>query len=85
MEAAASLTRVFMKLRKRGKLAVAPGVPQDSPQTQIVTWLNERYLDFVNHLTSLLKSEKGNLQVRLLSGLRMLIVVDFINFVSTAC
>ena len=54
-----------MKLRKHGKLTVAPGVPQDSPQAQIVTWLNERYLDFVNNLTSLLGSEKENLQVRL--------------------
>jgi hypothetical protein len=38
-------------------------VPQDSPQAQIVTWLNERYADFVQNLLGLLGSDNADLQV----------------------
>jgi hypothetical protein len=44
-------------------MTLAAGVPQDSPQGQVVTWLNERYVDFVKNLLSLLGSGKANLQV----------------------
>jgi hypothetical protein len=62
-EAASSLTKIFKSLRKHGKMTLAAGVPQDSPQGQVVTWLNERYVDFVKNLLSLLGSGKANLQV----------------------
>ena len=52
-----------MRFRKHGKLTVAAGVSQDSPQAQIVHWLNGRYGDFVHALIGLLGSEKPNLQV----------------------
>lgn len=41
------------------------GVPHDSPQAQIVEWLNGRYDDFVKNLIGLLNSENKNHQVRL--------------------
>jgi hypothetical protein len=44
-------------------MTLAGGVPQDSPQGQILTWLNERYADFVKNLLSLLGSGKANIQV----------------------
>jgi hypothetical protein len=62
-EAASSLAKIFMRFRKHGKLTLANGVPQDSPQAQIVNWLNERYRDFVSNLLGLLGSDKTNLQV----------------------
>jgi hypothetical protein len=62
-EAASSLAKIFMRFRKHGKLTLATGVPQDSPQAQIVNWLNERYRDFVGNLLGLLESDKTNLQV----------------------
>jgi cytochrome c-type biogenesis protein CcmH/NrfF len=64
IEAASSLARIFKRLRKHGKMTLAEGVPHDSPQEQIVNWLIERYGDFINNLTTLLRSNKGNLQVR---------------------
>ena len=62
-EAVSSLAKIFMRFRKHGKLTLANGVPQDSPQAQIVNWLNERYRNFVNNLLGLLGSDKTNLQV----------------------
>lgn len=63
-EAASSMAKIFMRLRKHGKMTVVEGAPLDSPQALIVAWLNERYGDFVKNLMSLLRSEKGNFQVR---------------------
>jgi U3 small nucleolar RNA-associated protein 19 len=62
-EAASSLAKIFMRFRKHGKLTLANGVPRDSPQAQIVNWLNERYRDFVSNLLGLLGSDKTNLQL----------------------
>jgi hypothetical protein len=62
-EAASSLAKIFMRFRKHGKLTLTTGVPQDSPQAQIVNWLNERYHDFVGNLLGLIGSDKTNLQV----------------------
>jgi hypothetical protein len=64
-EVATSLTKIFKNLRNHGKMTLAAGIPQDSPEAQIVTWLNERYADFIKNLLGLLDSGKGNLQVPL--------------------
>ena len=66
VEASTSLVRIFARLRKHGKMVLGNGVPKESPQGQIVVWLNERYNDFVENLLSLFGSENGNLQVFLL-------------------
>lgn len=57
------MTKIFKSLRNHGKMTLAAGIPQDSPEAQIVTWLNERYTDFIKNLLSLLDSGKANLQV----------------------
>jgi len=62
-ETATSLTRIFIKLRKHGKMTIAKGMPSDSPQGQIVTWLNERYTGFVTSLLKLFGAKKVTLQV----------------------
>lgn len=82
-EAASSLTKIFMRFRKHGKLSLGTGVPQDSPQAQIVNWLNGRYSDFVHNLIGLLGSEKANLQVHCFSASSVLIVVGFSHTVSS--
>ena len=68
-EAASSLIRIFRRLRKHGKLTAPVGDQPDSPQVQIVNWLNERYVDLAHNLLSLLESNKGNLQVCVLGAL----------------
>ena len=67
-DAASSLARIFARLRKHGKLVLAPGTPHENPQAQIVVWLNDRYADFVTNLLSLLRSENDNLQVHYLGS-----------------
>lgn len=66
------MTKIFARLRKHGKMSLREGVPLNSPQAQIVSWLNERYEDFLNDLIKLLGSEKGKLEVSL-DGRTMLI------------
>jgi hypothetical protein len=46
-------------------MSLAEDVPLNSPQAQIVSWLNERYEDFLNDLIKLLGSGKGKLEVSL--------------------
>jgi hypothetical protein len=62
MDVSSSLGRIFMKLRKHGKMAVG-NLSQDSPQGQIVNWLCERYDDFVGNLLGLLDSTDAGLQM----------------------
>lgn len=58
-----SLTKIFSRLRNHGKMAIAAGTSQSGPQAQIVSWLKERYEDFVNNLIALLESGKPKLEV----------------------
>jgi hypothetical protein len=58
--AMASLTRIFRRLRTHGKLDFTEGTPKESPQGAIVSWLNERFQDFVSTLVSLVASESLN-------------------------
>jgi|SRR5579862_1829336 len=41
---------------------MADGTPQDSPQAQIISWLHQRYDDFVESLLGLFNTNKPNLQ-----------------------
>lgn len=59
------MTKIFARLRKHGKMSLTESVPVNSPQAQIVSWLNERYEDFLSDLIKLLGSEKGKLEVLL--------------------
>lgn len=62
-EAATSLARIFKGLRNHGKMTLVAGLPQESPQAQIVDWLNARYADFTSSLLNLLESNDDSLQV----------------------
>jgi len=44
-------------------MTLAVGLPQESPQAQIVDWLNARYADFISSLLNLLESNEESLQV----------------------
>jgi len=58
-----SLTKIFSRLRNHGKMVIAAGTSQSGPQAQIVSWLKERYEEFVNNLIALLESGKPKLEV----------------------
>lgn len=66
MHSTSSLTRIFKRLRTHGKLDLPEGTPKESPQGEIVTWLNERHQDFVATLVSLVASEKLNVILRVI-------------------
>jgi hypothetical protein len=59
--AMASLTQIFRQLRKHGKLDFRQGTPKETPQGAIVSWLNDRFQDFVSTLASLVASEALNI------------------------
>jgi hypothetical protein len=63
IESASSLIRIFKRLRRQGKLTTSDSSAPDSPQVQIVNWLNERYVDLAHNLLNLLETDKANLQV----------------------
>jgi len=44
-------------------MVIAAGTSQSGPQAQIVSWLKERYEEFVNNLIALLESGKPKLEV----------------------
>ena len=62
-EAAKSLVRVFGRLRKHGRMTLPTDQVLDNPQTQITSWLIERYDEFTENLLVFFKSDNTNLRV----------------------
>jgi hypothetical protein len=72
-----SLTRIFRRLRTHGKLDFPDGTPKESPQGAIVSWLNERFQDFVSTLVSLVASEKLNVSSWIDVGRALIAVLGY--------
>jgi hypothetical protein len=61
--ASSSLVRIFVRLRKHGRMTVGTRRPSESPEAQIAAWLDERYNEFMGSLCALLTSKNPHLQV----------------------